>query len=104
MTQLGIFHNNMFNHFNLGCDLMEPFRVLVDRKVKSRLPIEFGIDEKHAMWTIIQDKVLIDGTTQSVANAIKIYTRSVIEAINDGDPFQIKFYSDIFDDGYYIDI
>lgn len=33
ITQLGIFHDNMFNYFNLSCDLMEPFRVLVDRKV-----------------------------------------------------------------------
>lgn len=30
LTQLGIFHDNMFNHFNLGCDLMEPFRPIVD--------------------------------------------------------------------------
>ena len=34
LTQLGIFHDNMFNHFNLSCDLMEPFRVLVDRCVR----------------------------------------------------------------------
>lgn len=26
-TQLGIFHDNMFNQLNLACDLMEPFRV-----------------------------------------------------------------------------
>ncbi len=31
LTQLGIFHNNMFNHYNLSCDFMEPFRILVDR-------------------------------------------------------------------------
>ena len=30
-TQLGICHNNMFNQFNLSSDLMEPFRILVDR-------------------------------------------------------------------------
>ena len=27
LTQLGIFHTNMFNQFNLGSDLMEPFRI-----------------------------------------------------------------------------
>src|SRR5690554_7015649 len=26
LTQLGIFHRNEFNPFNLSCDLMEPFR------------------------------------------------------------------------------
>lgn len=32
-TQLGLFHNNMFNQFNLGCDLMEPFRIIIDKWV-----------------------------------------------------------------------
>ena len=31
ITQLGLFHDNMFNQFNLSSDLMEPFRILVDR-------------------------------------------------------------------------
>lgn len=34
LTQLGIFHDNMFNQFNLASDFMEPFRVLIDWKVK----------------------------------------------------------------------
>ena len=33
ITQLGLFHDNMFNQFNFASDLMEPFRILVDRKV-----------------------------------------------------------------------
>lgn len=93
LTQLGIFHNNMFNHYNLGCDLMEPFRILVDRRVREWIPSEFGKEEKYALWQILEDSVYIDSTVQTVANAIKIYTRSVFEAINDSDPFQIKFYS-----------
>ena len=31
LTQLGIWHDNEFNSFNFSCDLMEPFRVVVDR-------------------------------------------------------------------------
>ena len=34
ITQLGLFHDNVFNQFNLACDLMQPFRPLVDLKVK----------------------------------------------------------------------
>ena len=44
LTQLGVFHDNMFNHFNLSCDLMEPFRILVDRKVKSMSFTDFASD------------------------------------------------------------
>ena len=49
LTQLGIFHSNMFNHFNLSCDLMEPFRVLVDRAVFLMKPTEFGKTEKYSL-------------------------------------------------------
>ena len=47
ITQFGLFHDNMFNQFNLGSDLMEPFRPLVDRKVVVMKPEKFETDEKH---------------------------------------------------------
>lgn len=93
LTQLGIFHDNMFNHFNLSCDLMEPFRILVDRLVYKHKPVKFEKDEKHDMWALLDEKILIDGQKQFVANAIKIYTRSVFDAINDRDSSEIKFYT-----------
>lgn len=92
LTQLGIFHNNMFNHFNLSCDLMEPFRIIVDRYVYRMSPSEFDKKEKHELWCILDYKIIIDGTNQTVSNAIKIYTRSVLDAINDGDSSLIKFF------------
>ena len=92
LTQLGIFHNNMFNHYNLSCDFMEPFRILVDRMVYSMQPTKFEQDEKHFMWTLLDQKVMIDGQNQFVMNAIKIYTKSVLDAINDKDSSEIKFY------------
>lgn len=105
LTQLGIFHNNMFNHFNLSCDLMEPFRIAVDRVVYSAKPIQFEKEEKHAMWNILDQTVIIDSTHQNLSRAIKIYTRSVFESINDGDVSEIKFFEfDLDDDGFIIDI
>ncbi len=93
LTQLGIFHNNMFNHYNLSCDLMEPFRILVDRMVYDMEPTEFDKEEKHFMWSLLDQRVMIDGQNQFVMNAVKIYTRSVFDAINDKDSSEIKFYS-----------
>ena len=46
ITQLGLFHDNMFNQFNLGSDLMEPFRILVDRKVYEMKPEKLEKEEK----------------------------------------------------------
>ena len=93
LTQLGIFHSNMFNHFNLSCDLMEPFRVIVDRFVYEKEPSVFEKEEKHDMWHILDKYVTIDGNQQNLSNAIKIYTRSVFDALNDSDVSQIKFYT-----------
>ena len=72
---------------------MEPFRILVDRLVKEEDFVTFESREKYKLWNLLNDTVHINGTRQTVLNAIKIYTRSVFEAINDADLSQIKFYS-----------
>lgn len=92
LTELGIFHSNMFNHYNLSCDLMEPFRVIIDRVVKQYGFTVFGGNEKHLLWNAINDTVYIGGTKQTILNAAKIYTKSVFDALNDADPSRIKFY------------
>ena len=93
LTQLGVFHDNMFNHFNLSCDLMEPFRILVDRKVKSMSFTDFGSEEKHALVNVLNGTVVINQTKQTVLNAIKYYCRSVFDAMNESDLSLIQFYS-----------
>lgn len=93
LTQLGIFHDNMFNHFNLSCDLMEPFRILVDRKVKSMHYSALSSEEKHFIVGILNDTVVINHTKQTVLNAIKYYCRSVFDALNEGNLSLIQFYS-----------
>lgn len=92
ITQLGLFHDNMFNQFNLASDLMEPFRVLVDRKVISMKIDEFGHEEKMQLVNILNEEVRIDGKIQYINNAIKIYTKSVFDALNEDDSSLIRFY------------
>lgn len=92
ITQLGLFHDNMFNQFNLASDLMEPFRVLVDRKVLYMKFEEFGHDEKMQLVDVLNDEVRIDGKIQYVNNAIKIYTKSVFDALNEDDSALVRFY------------
>ena len=92
LTQLGIFHDNMFNQFNLASDFMEPFRILVDKKVKSMSLEEFEHNEKLQLVNILNQEVQIDGRTQYVNNAIKIYCRSVLDALNEDDSSLIRFY------------
>lgn len=93
ITQLGIFHDNMFNYFNLSCDLMEPFRILVDRKVKGMSFADFGSEEKHELVNLLNQTVVINQTKQTVLNSIKYYCRSIFDALNEGDLSLIQFYS-----------
>lgn len=93
ITQIGIFHDNMFNHFNLSCDLMEPFRILIDRRVKKMKLVDFASEEKYDLVNVLNDTVTINKTKQTVLNAIKYYCRSVFDALNEGDLSLIEFYS-----------
>lgn len=91
LTTLGLFHGNMFNQFNLSCDLMEPFRPIVDNTVKNMAPLKFEKDEKKAVLSILNKEVLIEGRTNTIINAIKIYCLSVFSAIEENDVSLIKF-------------
>ena len=82
ITQLGLFHDNMFNQFNLASDLMEPFRPLVDKCVLGMKLEQFEHEEKMWLVDILNQEVQIDGKIQYVSNAIKIYCKSVFDALN----------------------
>lgn len=91
LTQLGLFHDNQFNHFNLSCDIMEPFRTIVDDEVRIRNYSKFEKDEKHSLVQLLNKIVTIGGTEQTILNAIKMYTKSVFDALNENNIYLIKF-------------
>lgn len=93
ITQIGLFHDNMFNHFNLASDLMEPFRPLVDRLVYTMKLNTFDHDEKMEIVNILNQTVHINDRSEYVNNAIKVYCKSVFDALSDKDISMIKFYS-----------
>ena len=92
ITQIGLFHDNMFNPYNLSSDLMEPYRVVVDRMVRGRRWKKFESEEKHEMLQVLNQEVILERKKECVINAIKIYTKSVFDALNDKDISLIRFY------------
>ena len=92
LTQLGLFHDNMFNHFNLGSDLMEPFRPLVDRIVYGMMPDKFEKEEKLRVLSVLNEEVWIGNKREYVNNAIRTYCKSVFDAIEEQDVSMIRFY------------
>lgn len=92
LTQLGLFHDNMFNPFNLASDLMEPFRPLVDEYVWKMKPECFETDEKHELLKIITKEVTIAGRKEVLDNAIKLYVKSVFDVLENANDTTIRFY------------
>lgn len=91
LTQLGLFHDNMFNQYNLSCDLMEPFRPFVDLTVREMNPMKFDKEEKLQIYAMLSEEIRIDGRTQTFINAIKIYCKSIFAAIEENDISLIRF-------------
>lgn len=81
-NQIGIFHDNRFNAFNLACDLMEPFRPLIDRAVRDIELSEFGREQKRELVQVLNEQVQIDGRSQYTINAIRIFVRSALAALD----------------------
>lgn len=90
-TQLGIFHDNMFNQYNLASDLMEPFRPFVDITVINTDLTVFEHEQKMLLVKILNQEVRIDGMNNFMITAIKIYVKSVFDAICEKNISMIKF-------------
>ena len=91
ITQIGIFHDNMFNQFNLSSDLIEPWRIMVDKKVYADMYKVFDKERKMELLDIINDFVIIDNRKVRVNQAIDIYIRSVFDALNNRDIALLRF-------------
>lgn len=92
LTQLGLFHDNQFNFYNLSSDLMEPFRPLVDRRVARLQPTEFGHNEKVWLLDLLNTEIMIQNKMQTTTAAVRIYCKSVFDALESGDLTLIRFY------------
>lgn len=92
ITQIGINHKSEFNQFNLTCDLMEPFRPLIDEIVYNS--INSGLDKEHKYKLIdfLNNTIKIDNKEQFVSNAIPIYVQSVFDALENNKESKVLNY------------
>ena len=94
LTQIGLFHKNMFNYYNLSSDLMEPFRVIIDELAYKENPQKFEKDEKRKLQNILNFKYRINENNHYLSEVIKIYTKSIFDALNSNDLSLVRFFSD----------
>lgn len=87
LTQLGIWHDNMFNYFNLSSDFMEPFRPLLDLHV-IQIAVNFASDDelskeaKYCILKLLEKEIMLNGKNYKLPNCIKVYVRSLIQTLD----------------------
>ena len=91
LTQLGIHHKNEFNPFNLSCDFMEPFRIIIDNFVWSNKDREFNIDYKMGIIDIFNTKFKYNSKQYILKDIIKLYTKNIFDYL-ENDKTYIGFY------------
>jgi CRISPR-associated endonuclease Cas1 subtype II len=92
LTQLGIHHRNPCNPFNLSCDLIEPLRPIVDDLVS--LGKLTNDQFKKDLSNLLNLPVTIGGKNEYLKNAISIYVRSALSAIQGEKEQSLSFISD----------
>lgn len=88
LTQLGIHHKNEFNEFNLTCDLMEPFRVIIDHFVYYNQKRELNTEYKLDLVNIFNNFFKYQGKNYALKDVIKLYVKNTLETIEDTENYK----------------
>lgn len=92
ITQIGINHKNEYNPFNLSCDLMEPYRPLIDEIVYNNINNEFNKTQKYKLLDVLNRVVTFNNKKQYVSNAIPLYIQSVFSALENIKESKVNNY------------
>lgn len=82
LTQLGIHHKNEFNDFNLSCDLMEPFRVIIDSFVYYNQDRPFESSYKLDIVNIFNNKYKYNEKLYTLKDILRIYVKNTLDCLN----------------------
>lgn len=85
LTQLGIHHKNEFNEFNLSCDFMEPFRIIIDNFVYYNKNRKLDQQYKMDLVNIFNNKFKYDEKTYTLKDIIRLYVKNLLDYINDNE-------------------
>lgn len=92
LTQLGIHHKNEFNEFNLSCDLMEPFRVIVDNFVYFNQERELNTNYKLDIVNILNNSYKYQNKSYTLKDIIGLFVKNTLNNINNSDEYKDFIY------------
>lgn len=82
LTQMGICHRNEYNQFNFSCDLMEPFRPIVDRLVFDNVEGDFTKDTKRLLVDMMNQAIPYRGGMYRTGSVVSLYVQDCLSALN----------------------
>lgn len=82
LTQCGICHHSEYNEFNLACDLMEPFRPIVDRMVDEWIGVEFDAGSRRMLGDLMNTTVLYKDGEYRLSSVVSLFVQDCIDALN----------------------
>lgn len=87
ITQLGIHHKNEFNEFNLSCDLMEPFRIIIDDFVYSNKTKEFDKEYRIKLVNLFNNRFKYKNKLFTLKDIIRMYVKDTLDSIDESKDY-----------------
>ena len=94
LTQIGINHINQFNPYNLACDFMEPFRVLVDSVVYTHRAKSFAFI-KRQLFDVFNKTYTYGDAEMFLTNIVAHYVKQCIDFMHGLNENMPKFVLNI---------
>ena len=88
LTQIGIHHKNEFNEFNLSCDLMEPFRIIIDNFVYYNQERELNTEYKLDIINIFNNRYNYENKNYVLKDIIKMFVKNTLESLEEPDNYK----------------
>lgn len=89
LTCLGIHHRSNENQFNLGSDLMEPFRPVIDYWVANQNFTELTPDVKYGLIDALNLEIEFNGKKMLLRNALNLYVSQCLNYLS-GDTKEVR--------------
>ena len=82
LTQTGICHRSEFNQYNFACDLMEPFRSVIDKAVVYYFEGDFTKEIRHRLIDLVNTEMTYKEGRYKLSSIISGYVQDCINALN----------------------
>lgn len=82
VTYFGVHHHSLENQFNLGSDLMEPFRPVIDYWVAGQKFLEFTPDVKYGLVDAMNLELKYNGHKMLLRNVIPKYVQTCLDYLD----------------------